>query len=428
MYSPLCSSGSNTRAIHMPRRKGRKRFPRRVLQGRGGFVDTVTSGYRKFANWSKGPGRPIMNAGRALADAFFPGSGGWLKEMSTLLGLGQYKVRSNTLLASPVPAMHSTLDEGLRICHHEYLGEVNSSIAYDLQNFDINPGMSRTFPWLSGLAHSFQKYRLNGLIFFFKSTASNVAVASANNALGTVLGAVNYNVYADDPGDKISFLALSGAVAGKTTEHQVFPVECEPDMTVYTTRYVRHGAVDDDLAKYDAGKFLLAELGSQNANTIGELYVAYDITLMAPKIGDPETSARYLATGVDNTHPLGTAVTRTFDNVGLTIDPVAKTMTFQPAMYGRFLITRYLVVPSGANTCGSFSSGPGISGVLVWGGSGASAAPAAGETSTRCIYRNMIDVANNNEEATITFGNDTFAGGAATYCSIEVERMDEAFV
>lgn len=290
------------------KKKGRK-SPRGSIRmrRRGGYLSDAWNG---FKSWSRGAGKPVMDIGTQLAGQFFPGSDYILKGLRTILGTGAYSGAGGSVpyMASPVPDMHSAIDFGVRITHKEFIADVTSSTAFQLDTYQINPGLPAVFPWLSSVARCFQKYELRGLAFVFKSTSAT-ALNSTNTALGTMIGATQYAVYANDPTSKQTMLNLAGARDGKPAESNIFPIECARKDMLTKNLLVRTGVVADDLQKYDHGKFHLATIGSQAAATVGELHVCYDIILRQP-IQPVIAGGSYFsdATDAKNASPLGTQV------------------------------------------------------------------------------------------------------------------------
>lgn len=219
-----------------------------------------------------------------VAQQFIPGLGPIASGVGKLFGFGAYTTaEADKILAARVPTMNATLDQGVRVSHHEFIGDVLSTSDFAVLKYPLNPGVSGTFPWLSSVAAAFQEYELNGCVFYFKSTSAN-ALNSTNTALGQVIGAVQYNPYLASPASKIEMLGLSSAADGKPSESNLYPVECKADMVLMRSKLVRSGAVVDDLAKYDHGNFFLGTNGSQAIATVGELHIVYDITLKKPKL------------------------------------------------------------------------------------------------------------------------------------------------
>jgi len=268
----------------------RRKAPRRVvgrgayypggmtLRGRGGFFQDLGNGLKKIAG-------PLIGAVGGVANTVFPGAGMVANGIRQLIGAGAYSpVRSNAILAQPVPRVNSSQDVGVTYSHCEFLGDVTGSPDWELTQFHVNPGLPEVFPWLSGVASNFQKYKISGLVFYIRSTSS-VAIANNDNlGLGTVLGGFQTNVYDKAPASKLEFLSLSGARSGKPSEDHIYPMECDRSKNVFSTLLVRTVGVQDDLAKYDHAVFNLATVGFPGSYYLGELWVSYQLTLMAPKV------------------------------------------------------------------------------------------------------------------------------------------------
>jgi len=405
----------------------RARMPRRRnLRGRGGFFDDLRSGWNKFAGWTNNAGKPFMNAGRNIADAFVPGLGGKIKNVTDILGLGAYGIKQNTILASPVPDMHAIADRGVRIRHKEFVTDVKSATDFTLTQLRINPGLPDTFPWLSAVAGCFQKYEIKGLVFYLNSTSAS-ALNSTNTALGTIVGAVQYNPYAAPPANKVDMLALAGSMGSKPNLSQMYPLECAPDMTVYRTHLLRSDDVTDDLAKYDAGIFNIGAVGSQAASVCGELWVSYDIVLKEPKRVYQGWSAHYGLAWPNPSNYLGTmaAATSYMDNIGIVFDQ--NILTLPAAWVGKFKIQLYMVGNSTAVQSPTLTAS-GAVGLNVYNNQTTPTmfVPANGETCTHqlceiCVNKTLTSA------ATLTFSSGTKVT-AMTACELNVEQLDGKFV
>ena len=104
--------------------------------------------------------------------------------LSRWLGSGDYEISSNSIVQREVardsiPAMHKD-DQTIVVRHKEYLGEINGSTSFTVQqSYNLNPGLSATFPWLAQIASRFQEYRLKGAVFHYVPT-SGTAVSSTS--------------------------------------------------------------------------------------------------------------------------------------------------------------------------------------------------------------------------------------------------------
>jgi len=281
-------------------------------------------------------GSAIVKGLGGIANQFLPGAGAVVGGLGKLFGFGAYTTeQAEAILASRVPTMHATLDRGVRISHHEFLGDVVSSTSFTSIKYPINPGLAVTFPWLSTVAMAFQEWEVLGLIFYFKSTSAS-ALNSTNTALGQIIGATQYNPYQTAPASKIEMLGLSSAADGKPSESNIYPVECKFDMSLFRSKLIRLAAVTDDLAKYDHGNFFLGAAGSQAAAVVGELHIVYDIVLKKPKLwASGSGSAWYsmlTANSYANATPLGSSLYYArSNNLGVTVDYKAQTITIPAA-------------------------------------------------------------------------------------------------
>jgi len=224
-----------------------------------------------------------------------------------LLGLGAYipVKRNSVITAHPVPVVHSTKDTGIRYRHYEYLGDLTGSEEWNITQFRINPGLSEVFPWMSKIAANFQKYRFDGLVFYLRSTSSVAVASSTNLAMGSVMGAFQYRSSDTAPTSMVEFMALSGSTSNRPSEDQIFPMECDPSKNVFGNLLVRTGGVSDDLQKYDHATFNLATVGFQSPYVIGQVWVSYDVLLIAPKTSSADGFLLFNGKSVNETPTVG---------------------------------------------------------------------------------------------------------------------------
>lgn len=118
--------------------------------------------------------------------------------LKALSGFGDYKVNSNSILASAtggdngsqLPMMENTKVSNV-IRHREFimniLGNTND---FFITTLPLNPGLDTTFPWLFVIANAFTSYRMLGMVLEFKSLYSEFAAAGY---LGYVAIGTQYN-------------------------------------------------------------------------------------------------------------------------------------------------------------------------------------------------------------------------------------------
>jgi hypothetical protein len=218
--------------------------------------------------------------------------------LSKWLGSGDYTVGTNSIVkktlkgSDSIPMMHND-GQSIVVRHKEYLGEVFSSEGFVVrQSFELNPGNSSTFPWLSGVASHFQEYKIRGLVFHYVPTSGS-AVSSTNAALGSVMLQTSYRSNDAIPSSKVELLNEYCSNESVPSEPFAHPVECDPRENPFNVQYVRSGAVPQGDSKllYDLGITHLAVSGQQiGGKAIGDLWITYEIELKKPILESNVTS------------------------------------------------------------------------------------------------------------------------------------------
>lgn len=288
--------------------EGQGAYRRRRYRGRGGYIDDLVSDYQK-SSASTSLGKIGSVAGDRIAKFF-----GW----------GQYHVSKNSLLLDPPPMINRSEGGQSTIRHREFLGDIITGDAntFKIQSFPINPAQEVTFPWLSQIASNYEQYRIEGMIFEFRSMAAE-ALNSTNLALGSVIMCTNYDVLDPPFKQKSEMENYEYGSSAKPSESQVHPIECDRSQTTITELYCRPDAVGmtagQDLRFSDLGNFQIATNGFQAANVnVGELWVTYQVTFLKGKmftaLGDYNGYANY-------THDNQCTVNNVFGLVGGVEDP-----------------------------------------------------------------------------------------------------------
>lgn len=417
--------------------------PYKSLRGRGDYT------YDKPGPWGKA-GRWI---GSALGSHFAGAGGGKLGEklgsylhyIGKIFGSGDYvtsaqQVKHNTLVNSSqipqfVDGKHAT-----RIQHREYLGDIysgsltNGASVFQRSDFPINPGMLQTFPWLSNVCGpNWQQHRINGMVFEYRSGSAD-ALNSTNTALGYVVMATDYDSADAVFVDKQSMENTEFAVSCKPACSMIHAIECAKRQTPINEQYVRYAAppANADIRLYDLGRFSIATVGMQAANVnLGELWVSYDIELLKPIQNPPLIDSEYAyynlstTTATLNSHPvtLNADTSNNFDNIGLSIDATANTVTFPPTMrpHTTLLVQHYVL---GASTAGVVA--PLAAGTQSWIGGAQHIVPATATTSTQSYSEIFVvydGLGSLNSPPIITFGPMT-APGTITAAFLQVMQVN----
>jgi len=258
-------------------------------------------------------------AGGAIGGVLGRGAGAMF---SKLFGHGDYAVsnvdqlkRNNLVLsnAAQIPQFGSG-KVACKFVHREFLGDVYSSAtagAFKIDTYPINPGLSQTFPWLSGVVGAkFQQYRINGMTFEFRSMSSD-ALNSTNTALGSVIMSTDYDSADATFASKQEMENTEYGVSCKPSVNMLHGIECERSQTPVNELYIRAYSVPSgkDIRLYDLGAFSIASVGCQGTSVnLGELWVSYDIDAFKAIEQVPgylTPVAQYSLAGVSSTNALG---------------------------------------------------------------------------------------------------------------------------
>lgn len=268
--------------------------------------------------------------------------GSYLHYIGKIFGSGDYvtsadQIKANTVMnTAQVPAFGHGKNV-IKVRHREFLGDVYSSAtigAFSVTDYNINPGLANSFPWLSQVCgSSFQQYRINGMVFEFRSMSAD-ALNSTNTALGSVVMATDYDSKDASFSSKQQMENTEFGVSCKPSSCMIHGIECARNQTSVSELYIRAFAVPTgaDIRLYDMGRFSIATVGMQAASVnVGELWVSYDIDLFKAIEQPPgyiNPLDDYTLTGVDATHSLGTnqsTNTGTVNQIGTSLSYVGAT-------------------------------------------------------------------------------------------------------
>lgn len=162
--------------------------------------------------------------------------------------------------------------------HREFIADINGTVAFNALSFDINPGLSTTFPWLSNMAPLFEQYRFKKLSFDYEATQSTTKI-------GSVILTTDYDAAESAPTTKVQAMDYYGATRGQAWTSFSHRLKHQ-SMTSYLKRYVRSeiNPTNTDIKTYDVGKFYICTVGQDNTNQIGELYVDYVVEFFTPQL------------------------------------------------------------------------------------------------------------------------------------------------
>lgn len=250
----------------------------------------------KYPGYGKNLGKV---AGQLVGNYYAPGVGGMVGsfvggyggDMAQALlkkatGFGDYRIKGNSLLynRSDVPVF-VTGKNCVRIKHREFIKDIRSSVNFESSQFIINPGRSNTFPWLSKIAQNYEQYIFAGVLLEYK-TSSATAVSSTNTALGMTIMASQYNLLAPSFTSKQQMEAYEFSNSAVPCESFLHAIECDPKFgnEIRTIWNPADSDINADPRNYDLCKTTIATQGMQEASTIGEFWISYDVYLCSPKL------------------------------------------------------------------------------------------------------------------------------------------------
>jgi len=271
------------------------------------------------------------------------------KVVETVLGLGDYKVKQNSLVYGMSPAeIQNYVLMGMTIyTHREFLGEVLSTVDFVNTVYPLQPALLASFPWLSTSAACFEQWKPLGIIYELKSTSSDAVLSSAtSSALGMWGIAADYNALAPPYATLTEFLNSEFAESSKPSCDVYHLVECKPSRTTLTEMYTRTGVLSTgDIRFNDLCNIQVATQGQQaNGGSLGQLWVTYQIGFLKPQIpnfADFSVLTDHFQLGtVTNAAPLGTtSLLVEGSSLSSTISDDGTTLLFPPLLpSGTFLV------------------------------------------------------------------------------------------
>lgn len=208
------------------------------------------------------------------------------KLISSITGFGDYRVNSNTITAGNSVPTFKQGGHGVRMCHREFISDVTGSVEFKNTSYSINPGLPRSFPWLSLMGDHFEEYEMKGLVFEYRPSSGS-AVSSTSSALGVVVMATDYDPVNDPFPNKQVMESYEFSNSTVPFNGCMHPVECARGRNVMDNLYLRKDdteLVDQDRRFYDMGNFQIATVGMQSSYVVGELWVSYDCIFKKPRL------------------------------------------------------------------------------------------------------------------------------------------------
>lgn len=190
-------------------------------------------------------------------------------------------VARSKLVRTQKPIMETKRNGDCRIRHREYIADIVAAAgtpsAFVANGYVINPGQSRSFPWLSRVASNYESYRFDKLIFAYETEAPS-------SLGGTLVLTIDYDAADAAPTSKQQAMAYRSSVRSAPWT-PCLHASIGEDLHKAKSNFIRLGAQPPgtDIKTYDIGNLFVISQGVTTASaTLGELYVEYDVMLMTP--------------------------------------------------------------------------------------------------------------------------------------------------
>lgn len=285
MYSPVCVSG----IPYMTRTKGAKALRQKIMKETAALRASLPQHQLPpLKELPKVARKKRMLGGLIPDNAEFHLKFG---ESRSSRGLRGEEISAPAAVSDRLPPVRKaqivTMKDRTRITHREYISDVKESVVFECNSLDvgepdaglpINPGLPTLFPWLSGVAASYESYRFERLQFEYRTLSST-------DKTGTVILAVDLDVTDPAPTGKAEVMSFEGAVRSVPWGEITCPVSIPQLADRPRNLFVRTGdpPAGSDQKLYDLGQlFACTEGQSGTTDNIGEVYVTYVVDLFTP--------------------------------------------------------------------------------------------------------------------------------------------------
>jgi hypothetical protein len=212
--------------------------------------------------------------------------------LSQLAGRGDYTMGPEPTVNALINGNHmskfaqfSNNGMGTTIMHREYVQDVftgSSAGAFNLQAWNINPGLFSFSPYMANIAQNYEEYRIKGLVVECISTTSEFATAGA---MGSWMVSMEYNASNPLFTSKTQLENSGFAVSDRFDRSLMFGVECASN--VQNSYYVRSGASSLPSTTTDLGILQIATQPSASfptSSNVGEVWISFIIEFYRPRI------------------------------------------------------------------------------------------------------------------------------------------------
>jgi len=263
--------------------------------------------------------------------------------------------------------------------------------------------------------------------------SSGSAIASTNNALGTVMLQTSYRSNDTVPASKVEMLNEYWSSEAVPSEPFCHPIECDPAENPFNIQYVRSTAVPtgDNKLLYDLGVTHVATSGQQAPNIVlGDLWVSYEVELKKPLIDSNVTDdavsamASYPSPTGSTWFP-GTPIA--IGNLSYTTDGL-RTVSFPKGSVGSWLLSYRFTSTSQDITTALLGGAPTFQNCIGYGavdpflGTNYTGINSSG-TTNQAVAWVAITISDPSVVASVTFGAGSITGGTSLRGILAISRL-----
>jgi len=168
-----------------------------------------------------------------------------------------------------------------RVIHKELVSSVVGTSAFSIlasNSLSVNPGLPASFPWLSSIASSWERYRFHKLRFCYYTRC-------ASSTAGSMMIAPDYDAGDVAPATEQIMSSYSDVVEDAPWKNIVCELRPQSMFGMAKELYVRNGplAANLDIKTYDAATVFLATTDG-GATNWGKVFVEYDVEFFIPQL------------------------------------------------------------------------------------------------------------------------------------------------
>lgn len=194
------------------------------------------------------------------------------------VSLGQARLESAPVSVAQAQRYAGRGSRGVswRIRNSELVGNVAGSVDFAYTRYYVNPGMVNTFPWLSQEANRWEQYRFHSLRFRY-------VTRTATTTIGSIILSPEYNSRDPPPTTETEATNTQDAIEDSPWKNITCTLTPQSMFQAGPRKLVRAAMIAGDINIYDVASLYVASIGMVGTDTVGKLWVDYDVELFVPQ-------------------------------------------------------------------------------------------------------------------------------------------------